>query len=43
MNDPGWVRLIDDLSVWDRAVARVPGGEVRDVWAEDYLSQAGLL
>lgn len=35
-----WARLLDDLSIWDRGEAHRIGRDVRDIWAEAYLSAA---
>jgi len=33
-----WVRLLDDLSIWDRAGEHRNHRDIRDVWAEEYLN-----
>ncbi len=33
-----WVRLLDDISIWDRGEQHRDGRDVRDTWAEAYLS-----
>ncbi|WP_428569378.1 MAG: type I-E CRISPR-associated protein Cse2/CasB [Solidesulfovibrio sp. DCME] len=33
-----WVQLLDDLSVWERGDAHRRGRDVRDIWAETYLT-----
>jgi len=33
-----WVRLLDDLSIWDRGGEHCLGRDVRDIWAETYLN-----
>lgn len=35
-----WVRLTDDLSIWDRGEAHRLRRDVRDAWAEQYLDSA---
>ncbi|MCL4199413.1 MAG: type I-E CRISPR-associated protein Cse2/CasB [Phycisphaerales bacterium] len=34
-----WARLLDDLSIWDRGEAHARRRDVRDEWAEAYLTQ----
>jgi len=33
-----WVRLIDDLSIWDRGVHHRKKRDIREIWAEDYFA-----
>jgi len=33
-----WVRLLDDLSIWDRGEEHKRERDVRDIWAEQYLN-----
>lgn len=35
-----WARLLDDLSIWDRGESHRRARDVRDEWAEAYLSTA---
>lgn len=35
-----WVRLLDDLSIWDRGEEHRRGPNIRDIWAEEYLKAA---
>lgn len=37
-----WVRLLDDLSIWDRGEAHRRDCDIRDIWAEDYLTAVEL-
>ena len=32
-----WVRLLDDLSIWDRGEEHRRKRDIRDIWAEEYL------
>ena len=34
-----WVQLLEDLSIWDRGEQHRLGRDVRDIWAEQYLSE----
>jgi hypothetical protein len=35
-----WVRLLDDLSIWDRGAEHRRHRDIRDIWADDYLKAA---
>jgi hypothetical protein len=35
-----WAELLDDLSIWDRAVQHRRRRDIRDIWAEQYLNAA---
>lgn len=38
-----WVRLLDDLSIWDRGQQHQRGRDVRELWAEAYLNNSPSL
>ena len=33
-----WVRLLNDLSIWDRGIHHRKKRDIREVWAEDYFA-----
>lgn len=33
-----WVQLLDDLRIWDRRTGHGRGGDIRDIWAYQYLN-----